>query len=232
MAAFDQSALNRFLVDNDVIGFFPEGRTLKSGRFSYWYANCRNLASTVGRIDRTADFLLAFLETHRLQCDYVFGVPAGVTALATVVNYKRGMAGNAGHPVVIGREKPKEHGDPRDRYFIGPVKRGDRVVVLEDVTTTGGSMLKTLDALGEVGVGVAAVVAIVDRMEVRDDGRTVAQCVEQRGSRYLAMTSADQVIPLAVARYRPDRDFLQRFQQKYNEFAVKRIEVAAADEPR
>lgn len=226
MAAFDQSALNRFIVDNDVIGFFPEGRTLKSGRFSYWYANCRNLAATVGLMDRTADFLLAFLAARGLGCDYVYGVPAGVTALATVVNYKRGMASNGRHSVVIGREKPKQHGDPRDRYFIGPVDRGDRVVVLEDVTTTGGSLLKTLDVLGEAGVEVVAVVSIVDRMELRDDGKSVAQCVGDKGCRYFSLTDADQVIPLAIARYQPDRDFLRKFQQKYNEFAIKRIELA------
>ncbi len=226
MDAFDQDALNSFIIDNGVIGFFPEGRTLKSGRFSYWYANCRNLASSVGRIDRTADFLIAFLAARSLVCDYVYGVPAGITGLATVVNYKRGMAGDREHRVVIGREKPKQHGDPRDRYFIGKVEPGDRVVVIEDVTTTGGSMLKSLGALAEAGVEVAAVVSIVDRMERRDDGKSVAECVQQRGSVYHSMTDADQLIPLAIARYRPDADFLRQFQQRYNQYALKTIEVA------
>jgi orotate phosphoribosyltransferase len=226
MVEFDQDALNRFIIENDGVGFFPEGRTLKSGRFSYWYANCRNLASRVGLLDKTADFIIAFLKSRGLDCDYVYGVPAGVTGLATVVNYKRGMEGKPAHPVVIGREKPKAHGDPRDRYFIGPVSRGDRVVVIEDVTTTGGSLLGTLAALGEAGVEVPAVLSIVDRMEKRDDGKTVAQCVADRGSRYFSLTDADQVIPLAVAKYRPDRAFLCRLQEKYNEYAIKKIDFS------
>ena len=221
--AFDQSALNRFIIDNDVVGFFPEGRKLKSGRLSYWYANCRNLGATAGRIDRTATFLVEFLQARAIDCDYVYGVPAGVTGLATVVNYKRGMAGNPDHPVVIGREKPKQHGDPRDRYFIGPVNRGDRVAVLEDVTTTGGSMLDALDTLGEAGVEVVAVVSIVDRMEIRDDGRSVSECVRQKGSTYHSMTDAGQLIPLAVERHRPDRELLLRFQQAYNQYAIEKI---------
>jgi orotate phosphoribosyltransferase len=225
MGEFDQKAFNEFIVENDVIGFFPEGRKLKSGRFSYWYANCRNLASTVGLIDRTAGYVADFIAARGLACDYVYGVPAGVTALATIVNYRRGMAGNSGHPMVMGREKPKEHGDPKDRYFIGPVNRGDRVVVLEDVTTTGGSMLGSLDALKETGVVVTAVVALVNRMEVRDDGKTVAGCVQEKGSVYHAMTDANQVIPLAVARKRPDAAFLSKFQEKYNEVAIEKIDV-------
>lgn len=225
MVDFDQDALNRFIIENDVIGFFPEGRTLKSGRFSYWYANCRNLASRAGLLDKTADFIIAFLKSRGLECDYVYGVPAGVTALATIVNYKRGMSGAPQHPVVIGREKPKAHGDPRDRYFIGPVKRGDRVVVIEDVTTTGGSMLEALAALAEAGVEVKAVVAIVDRMEIRDDGKTVAQCVEEEGAKYFSLTNAEQVIPLAIAKTRPDRAFLRKLQEKYNEFAIKKIKL-------
>lgn len=226
MDAFDQGALNRFIIDNGVVGFFTEGRTLKSGRFSYWYANCRNLASTVKLIDRTADFLIAFIAARGLECDYVYGVPAGITGLATIVNYKRGMTGDREHRVVIGREKAKPHGDPRDRYFIGKVERGDRVVVIEDVTTTGGSMLNSLGALAEVGVTVVAAVSIIDRMERRDDGKSVAECVVEKGSIYCSMTDADQLIRLAIDRYRPEADFLHRFQQRYNEYAMKKIDVA------
>ena len=165
------------------------------------------------------------MASRNLQCDYVYGVPAGITGLATIVNYKRGMAGNPDHPVVIGREKPKEHGDPKDRYFIGPVNRGDRVVVVEDVTTTGGSMLATLDSLAEAGIEIVGVVSIVDRMEIRDDGKTVAQCVEGKGSKYCSMTDANQLLPLAIAKYGPDAEFLRKFAEKYNEVAIVKIHV-------
>jgi orotate phosphoribosyltransferase len=224
---FNQQEYNKFVIENDVVGFFPQGRTLKSGRFSYWYANCRNMADTAGLADKTAGFLINFLKAKGLEFDYVYGVPEGVTKLATVINYKMGMESkNPNQVLVIGRGKPKEHGDPKDKYFIGPAKAGDKIVVVEDVTTTGGSMLSTLDALKEAGIEVAAVVALVNRMEIRDDGKTVAQCVEEKGSKYFSMSDADQLIPLAIEKYKPGGDFLQNFQEKYNEFAIKKINVA------
>jgi orotate phosphoribosyltransferase len=40
----------------------------------------------------------------------------------------------------MGRAKPKDHGDPKDRYFVG--EPGGKVVILEDVTTTGKSLIE------------------------------------------------------------------------------------------
>jgi orotate phosphoribosyltransferase len=222
---FDQEEFNKFIVDQEVVGFFPEGRTLKSGRFSYWYANCRRLLDTVGAADKTASFLLDFLKEKGLQFDYIYGVPEGVTKLADVANYKIGMNRKPEQKLVIGRGKPKEHGDPKDKYFVGDVKPGDKIIVVEDVTTTGGSMLKTLDYLKEAGIKVIAVVALVNRMELRDDKKTVAQCVEEKGSKYYPMSDADQLIPLAIAKENPEKGFLEKFQEKYNEVAIKKINV-------
>ena len=227
MAEFSQGEFNKFLISNSVIGFFPEGRTLKSGRFSYWYANCRNLLDTVGLADRTAGFLISFLRAKGIECDYVYGVPEGVTKLADIVNYKRGIeTGNLHHPLVIGRGKPKDHGDPKDKYFVGPANKGDRVVVVEDVTTTGGSMLSTLGALKEAGIAVVAVVALVNRMEIRDDKKTVTECVAEKGSKYYSMSDAGQLIPIAIAKENPSNEFLKKFQEKYNEVAIRKINVA------
>ena len=226
MDNFNQEEFNKFLIENNVVGFFPEGRTLKSGRFSYWYVNCRNLAGKVGVTDKTASFLLAFLKAKELGCDYIYGVPEGVTTLAVVANYKKGIENsNNEQPLVIGRGKPKEHGDPKDKYFIGPAKPGDKVVVVEDVTTTGGSMLKTLDFLKETGIEVVAVVALANRMEIRDDGKSVAESVEAKGTKYFSMSDADQLIPMAIEKENPDKEFLKNFQEKYNEFAIKKINV-------
>lgn len=226
MDEFNQEEFNKFLIENNVVGFFPEGRTLKSGRFSYWYINCRNLAGKVGVTDKTASFLLAFIKEKGLECDYIYGVPEGVSTLAVVANYKKGITeSNNEQALVIGRGKPKEHGDPKDKYFIGPAKPGDKVVVVEDVTTTGGSMLKTLDFLKETGIEVLAVVALANRMEVRDDKTTVAQAVEEKGTKYFSMSDANQLMPLAIEKENLEKEFLEKFQEKYNEVAIKKINV-------
>ena len=61
------------------------------------------------------------------------------------------------------RKEPKGHG--MNRHIEGPVKPGDRVVIVEDVVTTGGSSLKAIKYCEEFGLKVERVIAIIDRME-------------------------------------------------------------------
>ena len=51
-----------FIIENNVIGFFDEPLTLKSGRMSYWYVNWRTVAEDVFLLDKVSDFLLSFVK--------------------------------------------------------------------------------------------------------------------------------------------------------------------------
>jgi orotate phosphoribosyltransferase len=61
------------------------------------------------------------------------------------------------------RKATKEHG--AGGLVVGDVKPGDRVVILEDVITTGGSTLKAVAAARDFGLQVMAVLILVDRQE-------------------------------------------------------------------
>lgn len=61
------------------------------------------------------------------------------------------------------RKEAKGHGT--NRYVEGPVQPGDKVVVIDDVVTTGGSALLAVDRIVEFGCQVVCVVGIVDRKE-------------------------------------------------------------------
>ena len=61
------------------------------------------------------------------------------------------------------RKEAKGHGT--NRYVEGPVRPGQRVVIVEDVVTTGGSSLDAITRVEEFGLKVTRVVAIIDRME-------------------------------------------------------------------
>ncbi|HWB09216.1 MAG TPA: orotate phosphoribosyltransferase [Pirellulales bacterium] len=75
------------------------------------------------------------------------------------------MAGVRGLPLVgfMVRKEAKGHGT--QRYIEGPVKPGDRVAIVEDVVTTGGSSLAAIERANEFGLIVTRVIAIIDRME-------------------------------------------------------------------
>ena len=61
------------------------------------------------------------------------------------------------------RKESKGHGT--NQYIEGPVKPGDRVVIVEDVVTTGGSSLAAIRICKDFGLVVTGVIAIIDRME-------------------------------------------------------------------
>lgn len=61
------------------------------------------------------------------------------------------------------RKEPKGHGT--NRFIEGPVQPGQRVVIVEDVVTTGGSSLLAIERAVEFGLKVERVIAIVDRLE-------------------------------------------------------------------
>ena len=60
------------------------------------------------------------------------------------------------------RKEAKDHG--RGKQIEGPVQPGDKVVIVEDVVTTGGSSLQAIEACEAFGLVVTGVTAIIDRM--------------------------------------------------------------------
>ena len=74
------------------------------------------------------------------------------------------MAGIEGLPLkgFMVRKEPKDHGTKK--YVEGPVEPGQRVVIVEDVTTTGGSSLLAIDRVHEFGLVVERVVTVIDRL--------------------------------------------------------------------
>ncbi|MFN7971613.1 MAG: phosphoribosyltransferase family protein [Acidobacteriota bacterium] len=61
------------------------------------------------------------------------------------------------------RKEAKKHG--MMRLIEGNVKKGDRVVIVDDVCTTGGSMVQAVEACVAEGIEIAAVMPLVDREE-------------------------------------------------------------------
>ena len=219
---FSQTDFNRFVVDHGVIGFFEKPIILKSGRSSNWYVNWRTVAHDAFLLDQLSDFLLAFItasvRTAALPAepDCIYGVPEGASKLAILTQYKFALRSAkfapGSHIIAMGRGKPKEHGAPQDKFFVG-VPQG-KVVIVEDVTTTGGSLLTTIDQLIESDIEIIATIGLTNRMEKRDDGKSVAAAIGEKRSRgrsipYLQMSSALELLPQAVKKFSPP-DSVQR----------------------
>jgi len=91
------------------------------------------------------------------------------------------------------RGERKQHG--LQRWVEGPVAEGDRVLVVEDTVTSGGSTVKAIERIAEQGLEVAGVIAVVDRLAGGGDAIEAAAAVP-----YRALVTIDELYP-----DRPDR---------------------------
>lgn len=222
MAYFDQKAFNDFIVDNNVIGFKPEGVQLKSGRTAHWYVNWRTVAQDVFLFDQLVDFVIAYTRDRKLDPLCFYGVPEGATKIGLFAQYKwaklSSTYGKDSHPLAMGRAMPKEHGDAKDRFFVG-MPRGN-TVVLEDVTTTGGSLISTIEALKSSGIKVVAAIGLTNRREKDFAGRAVEDAVLVTGTTYYAMSNALELLPLVYKKNNPGNDVISSVEAEFKEFGV------------
>jgi len=227
MDAFDKAEFNRFIIDNRVVGFFDRAVTLKSGRKSHWYVNWRTVAGDVFLIDRLSNFLIDFVSELGLSPTAFYGVPEGATKLGIITTYKWAIVqddfGPSSHCLPMGRGRAKEHGVPVDRFFVGEPK--GRIAVVEDVTTTGSSLLAELDRLKEVDVEVIAAIGITNRMELTDDGMSVEDAVNAKGVPYYALSQATSFLPEAYRILKPGENIGREIEKEFEEYGVAALRL-------
>jgi orotate phosphoribosyltransferase len=149
MEAFVEKALQR--------GTFR----LASGKTASFYLDAKQVVLEASGAMLVGEAILARLRELGPLPDAVGGMSIGADPITAAVVT---MAGVAGLPLkgFMVRKEPKGHG--LGRYVEGPVSAGDRVVILEDVVTTGGSSLIAIDRAQEFGLTVERVVTLVDRL--------------------------------------------------------------------
>jgi orotate phosphoribosyltransferase len=155
---------------------------LTSGRRSDFYFNGKQV-TLEGRGLYLASALI--LERCRnLRVDAIGGLTLGADPIASGV---AALSGADGEPLraFIVRKEAKEHGT--GVLIEGPpLSPGDRVMVVDDVITTGGSLLRAVDALEGTGVEIVEALAVVDREE---GGRAA---IEARGLQVHALFSRSE----------------------------------------
>jgi orotate phosphoribosyltransferase len=133
---------------------------LASGERSGYYVDCRTTTThaegqaLVGRLG------LELLRASGLRPDAVGGLTMGADPVAYAVAHASWLAGDPVHAFSV-RKEPKAHGT--GKRVEGCFAAGDRVVVVEDVVTSGGSALRACEAVEAEGGMVLGVLALVDR---------------------------------------------------------------------
>jgi orotate phosphoribosyltransferase len=137
---------------------------LASGRSSSFYFDMKPTM-----LDPEGAHLIAGLVLDALagaEVDLVGGLEMGAVPLAAAVTAASHVRGRP-LPAVFVRKQAKEHGARKLVEGLAPGEslKGKRVAVLEDVTTTGGSAAKAIEALRAEGAVVDRVISVVDRLE-------------------------------------------------------------------
>ena len=226
MNEFNSEEFNKFIEESNVYGFFKEAITLKSGRKSHFYANWRNVVEDVFLTDQLSDFVLAFAKTNNILVDTFYGVPEGATKLGVICQFKFAKENNlekGSFVLAMGRAKPKEHGAAKDKYFVGMPK--GNTVVIEDVTTTGGSLINTLNSLKEAGVNVSAVISLTNRMEKRDDGKSVKEAVEELGVKFYSMSGSLDLLPIMYKKLQPGEEVAKEIESEFEQYGVSSLRL-------
>jgi orotate phosphoribosyltransferase len=137
---------------------------LASGRISNFYFNLKPAMLDAEGAALLAQLTLDALKGERI--DYIGGLEMGAVPIAGAVAQLSFMTGAPVQAFFV-RKKPKEHGARLsvEGLMPGESLRGKRIVIVEDVTTTGGSAVKAVEAVREAGGEVAFVLTIVDREE-------------------------------------------------------------------
>ena len=135
---------------------------LTSGKMSRYYFNSKNVILTAEGAYLVAR---AFLDKIRgIAVDAIGGAAMGAVPLAgslAPLCYQEGLT----HiKFFIDRKEAKKHGDSK-RIEGPPLDPGARIIVVEDVVTTGGSALGTACHLREQGFEIVKVLALLDRKE-------------------------------------------------------------------
>jgi orotate phosphoribosyltransferase len=167
MSTSPQTAATVSPVIRELIGLV-ESRALKrgtfrlaSGREASFYLDAKQVV-----LDAHGSMLVGRAILERLRSlgplpAAVGGMSIGADPITSAVIT---MAGVEGLPLkgFMVRKEPKDHGTKK--YVEGPVEPGQRVVIVEDVTTTGGSSLLAIDRVHEFGLIVERVVTVIDRL--------------------------------------------------------------------
>ena len=133
---------------------------LVSGRMSRFYVNCKPTT-----LSARGMFLVGHLMFEAINDPDVIGIGGltfGADPIAVATAFASELKGKPINAFSI-RKTQKDHGIVK--WIEGDINPGDRVVIIDDVATTGGSTIKAIERTRSEGVDVVKAVILVDRQE-------------------------------------------------------------------
>ena len=165
---------------------FSRGRfTLASGKTSDFYIDARMTTMSPEGLSILGPLAIEVIRQAGWNVDSIGGLTLGADPFA----YSISISSNAFPPLLRAftvRKEAKTHG--QGKLIEGPFRMGDRVVVVEDVITTGSSAMTAISAVAAAGGFISGVLAVVDR----DEGGV--NTIQNAGYDVIALTTIREIM--------------------------------------
>ena len=167
-----------FFLECYKLGIIKFGRfTLKSGIESPFYVDLRPLSSDPKILKKLANYLLDMLPLDNF--DLICGVPYAALPMATAMSLESYI------PLIIKRKEAKQYGTKK--MLEGIFSKGQNCLLVEDVITSGTSLLETIPEIENEGITVSDIVVVLDRQQ---GGREI---LESKGFRVHTLFTISEV---------------------------------------
>jgi orotate phosphoribosyltransferase len=191
-----------FLYQNDIIKFGDF--TLASGKKSSYYVDLRLVPSYPQEFRK----MVKYLENEISQdigldeFDSIVSVPTGGLVIASALSIETVK------PLIYVRNKPKDYGTSKS--VEGKIYEGMKVVMIDDVATTGGSVVNAIKILKEINVSIKDAYVIVNRMEGADEA------LSQMGVKMHSILNILQITETLYEQNFIDKNILQKVKEQIN----------------
>ena len=158
MSSSREQLLNLLATNSFRLGEF----TLSSGGKSDYYIDCRTTTLHAQGSELTGRVFLELIQQHGWKPQAVGGLTMGADPIVVATSVISSQAGNPIHGFLV-RKAEKAHG--MGRRVEGFQEKGARVVIVDDVCTTGSSTIQAIEAAREFGFEVVGAACLVERLE-------------------------------------------------------------------
>jgi orotate phosphoribosyltransferase len=199
-----------FALANKVVEIKPT--TLRSGRKSNLYINWRSICEDAYLTNLLASQIIEYAIDKGISPTCFVGVPEGATKLGIKTQDKWARSstgyGIGSHTLPMIRAKIKDHGNPKDHYFLG-VPRNNSLII-EDVTTTADSLCEIIEKFNNSNITGTKALALTDRSSGEAAKRLSTYDVP-----FYAMSTAEEILPKAIQRLELPEKILEELRKEF-----------------
>jgi len=176
---------------------FGDFTIFSSGKKSFYYFDLRMVASFPHQFRKMIKHIQnQIMEKVGLEnFDYIGSVPTGGLVVASSLAYE------IVKPLIYVRNKPKEYGSYK--IIEGFIERGKRVLMIDDVASTGGTVINAIESLREAGIIVSDAFVIINRIE------GAAESLEAKGVKMHQLTDIFEITKILHERNLVSNDVLE-----------------------